>query len=49
MSAVLDWLVAYLFRWFPRSAPTGLFPIGNPDQDSPVIVKAREILERRDR
>ena len=38
MSAVLDWLVAYLFRWLPRSAPTGLFPIGDPDENSPVIV-----------
>jgi len=35
---VLDWLVAYLFRWLPRSAPTGLFPIGDPDESSPVIV-----------
>ena len=38
MTAVLDWLVAYLFRWLPRSAPTGLFPIGDPDESSPVIV-----------
>lgn len=38
MTAVLDWLVAYLFRWLPRSAPTGLFRIGDPDQSSPVIV-----------
>jgi NAD-dependent dihydropyrimidine dehydrogenase PreA subunit len=36
--AVLDWLVAYLFRWLPRSAPTGLFRIGDPDQRSAVIV-----------
>jgi ferredoxin len=36
--AVLDWLVAYLFRWLPRSAPTGLFRIGDPDEGSPVIV-----------
>ena len=38
MSRILDWLVAWLFRWLPRSAPTGLFSIGNPDADSPVIV-----------
>ena len=38
MRTVLDWLVAYLFRWLPRSAPTGLFRIGDPDQSSPVIV-----------
>ena len=38
MRAVLDWLVAYLFRWLPRSAPTGLFPVGDPDESSPVIV-----------
>ena len=47
MSAVLDWLVAYLFRWFPRSAPTGLFPIGNPDEYSPVIVTANFSLTIR--
>jgi ferredoxin len=34
----LDWLVAYLFRWLPRAAPTGLFPVGKPDESSPVIV-----------
>jgi len=38
VSAILDWLVAYLFRWLPRSAPTGLFAIGSPDETSPVIV-----------
>ena len=37
MRAVLDWLVAWLFRWLPRSAPTGLFAIGQPDPHSPVI------------
>jgi len=37
MSAILDWLVAWLFRWLPRSAPTGLFAIGQPDSHSPVI------------
>jgi NAD-dependent dihydropyrimidine dehydrogenase PreA subunit len=36
--AALDWLVAYLFRWLPRAAPTGLFPVGKPDERSPVIV-----------
>ncbi len=40
MKTVLDWLVAYFCRWLPRSAPTGLFPIGNPDENSPVIVTA---------
>ena len=40
MTALLDWIVAYLFRWLPRSAPTGLFPIGKPDNSSPVIVTA---------
>lgn len=38
MRTVLDWLVPYLFRWLPRSAPTGLSPIGDPDESSPVIV-----------
>jgi NAD-dependent dihydropyrimidine dehydrogenase PreA subunit len=47
VSAALDWLVAYLFRWLPRSAPTGLFPIGNPDEGSPVIVTANFSLTIR--
>ena len=34
------WIISYLFRWLPHSVETGLFPIGNPDQDSPVIVTA---------
>ena len=38
MSRILDWAVAWLFRWLPRSAPTGLFAIGEPDANSPVIV-----------
>ena len=33
-------LVAYLFRWVPHASPTGLFPIGTPDERSPVIVTA---------
>jgi NAD-dependent dihydropyrimidine dehydrogenase PreA subunit len=47
MSVVLDWLVAYLFRWLPRSAPTGLFPIGDPDERSPVIVTGNFSLTLR--
>jgi NAD-dependent dihydropyrimidine dehydrogenase PreA subunit len=31
------WIVAYLCRWLPHRAPTGLFPIGSPDEHSPVI------------
>jgi NAD-dependent dihydropyrimidine dehydrogenase PreA subunit len=57
MSRLLDWMVAWLFRWLPRSAPTGLFPIGSPDAKSPVIVtgnfaltvrRVREALRGRD-
>jgi NAD-dependent dihydropyrimidine dehydrogenase PreA subunit len=47
MTTLLDWLVAYLFRWLPRSTPTGLFPIGNPDENSPVIVTANFSLTVR--
>lgn len=36
--SLAGWLVAYLFRWLPHASPTGLFPLGNPDEDSPVIV-----------
>ncbi len=47
MNVVLDWLVAYLLRWLPRSAPTGLFRISNPDERSPVIVTANFALTVR--
>jgi NAD-dependent dihydropyrimidine dehydrogenase PreA subunit len=40
MRSVLGWIVAHFFRWLPHSAPTGLFPIGEPDENSPVIVTA---------
>ena len=40
MRTILDWLVAYLCRWLPRAASTGLFRIGDPDEDSPVLVTA---------
>jgi len=35
-----DWIVSYLARWLPHSSPTGLFAIGTPDRESPVIVTA---------
>ena len=38
MKTVIGWIVAYLCRWLPHSAATGLRAVGNPDQDSPVIV-----------
>jgi len=34
------WIISYLARWLPHSVPTGLFPIGTPDENSPVIVTA---------
>jgi len=40
MSRIPDWLVAYLCRWLPRAAPTGLVRIGDPDEHSPVLVTA---------
>jgi len=40
VSALLDWIVAYLCRWLPRAAPTGLVPIGHPDAGAPVLVTA---------
>jgi len=40
MSSFIDWFVAFLFRWLPRSAPTGPFPVGHPDRDSPVLLTA---------
>lgn len=38
MSQLHGWLVAYLFRWFPHATATGLRPVGNPDETSPVLV-----------
>jgi len=55
--SVAGWITANLFRWFPHAAPTGLFPVGTPGDNSPVIVtanfsltveRARRALENRD-
>ena len=40
MSSIIGWFIAYWCRWLPHSAPTGLFKIGEPDENSPVIVTA---------
>jgi NAD-dependent dihydropyrimidine dehydrogenase PreA subunit len=40
VTAVLDWIVAYLCRWLPRATATGLVPVGDPDASSPVLVTA---------
>lgn len=47
MNVVTGWFVAYLARWLPHAAPTGLFPIGTPDEDSPVLVTANFSLTVR--
>ncbi|MCB1310283.1 MAG: hypothetical protein KDK30_19000, partial [Leptospiraceae bacterium] len=31
-------MLDYIFRLFPHRANTGLFPLGKPDADAPVIV-----------
>lgn len=36
----VEWFIAYLCRWLPHAAPTGLRKIGDPDAESPVIVTA---------
>jgi NAD-dependent dihydropyrimidine dehydrogenase PreA subunit len=41
---ILDWVVAYLCRWLPRTAPTGLVALGEPDETSPVLVTANFTL-----
>ncbi len=33
-------IVAYLARWFPHRGCTGLYAVGSPDRNSPVIVTA---------
>ena len=44
MRTLTGWIVAYLARWLPHRAPTGLFPIGRPDANSPVLVTANFTL-----
>jgi len=38
--SMAGWIIAHFFRWLPHAVPTGLFPLGTPDADSPVIVTA---------
>ncbi|MEE8440376.1 MAG: HgcAB-like fusion protein [Spirochaetia bacterium] len=40
MKAVFHWLIAYFARWLPAATSPGLFPIGTPNPDSPVLVTA---------
>ena len=47
MRALTAWIVAYLARWLPHRAPTGLFPVGNAGEDSPVVVTANFTLTVR--
>jgi len=47
MKLVLGWFIEHFFRWLPFPSPTGLFPIGNPDRTSPVIVTANFSLTVR--
>jgi NAD-dependent dihydropyrimidine dehydrogenase PreA subunit len=44
MRALTAWFVAYLARWLPHRAPTGLFAVGRPDEGSPVLVTANFTL-----
>jgi ferredoxin len=44
MRAWTGWIVAYLVRWLPHRAPTGLFAVGRPDAASPVLVTANFTL-----
>lgn len=37
MRTLTGWIVAYLARWLPHRAPTGLFLVGRPDAHSPVV------------
>jgi NAD-dependent dihydropyrimidine dehydrogenase PreA subunit len=37
---MFGWIVAHLARWLPHATPTGLYPIGDPDRHSPVLVTA---------
>jgi len=44
MKWLTAWIVAYLARWVPHRAPTGLIAIGQPDAESPVLVTANFTL-----
>lgn len=57
MKRVIGWFICYLCRWLPHRSETGLQAVGNPDEQSPVIVTAnfsltvkrvRRALEGRD-
>jgi len=47
MRAWTGWIVAYLARWLPHRAPTGLLAVGRPDAASPVLVTANFTLTVR--
>lgn len=38
MSSLSTWLMGTFLRWLPHRAPTGLVAIGNPDENTPVLV-----------
>lgn len=44
MKTLTGWFVAYLSRWLPHRAPTGLFPVGRPDSGSLVLVTSNFTL-----
>lgn len=47
MISPAGWFIAYFFRWLPHASPTGLFAVGNPDENSPVVVTANFSLTVR--
>jgi len=40
MAAPFGFLIAQLFRWFPHATGPGLYKVGSPDENSPVVVTA---------
>ncbi len=44
MNRLTTWTMGTLFRWFPHRAATGLRAVGNPDENSPVLVTGNYTL-----
>lgn len=43
----VSFIMAHFLRWFPRCSATGLLAVGNPDENSPVLVTGNYSLTVR--
>jgi NAD-dependent dihydropyrimidine dehydrogenase PreA subunit len=47
MRSAVGWFIEHFFRWLPYPSPSGLFTIGHPGRNSPVIASANFSLTVR--